>query len=281
MSHTEESSIPFLADDREKNGDRPELRVHEAPFLKQKTILQYRWLALCVAVILVTNTTTFFLTRYNQNHHLDKTCALHTSQSWTPVLGSVDITYTSTKFNGSFFKETIYRKEASPEVDAAWLALGVDYKPMVIPVEEVERSGISPDRLKVGEKNGGPGYPVIVEALHQLHCLNLLRQSIHFNYNYYRNLGKGAFANNEDSLKLHIGHCLDTLRQTLMCTADTGLQPFLWVGDPPHPFPDFNREHKCRNFDAIREFAERRQEMLLVDMDVVPHEGALILAEVP
>lgn len=30
------------------------------------------------------------------------------------------------RFNGSFFDETIYRREASPQVDAAWEALGVN-----------------------------------------------------------------------------------------------------------------------------------------------------------
>lgn len=40
----------------------------------------------------------------------------------------VDIKYAFTSFNGSFLKETVYRRDASPEVDAAWEALGVDCK---------------------------------------------------------------------------------------------------------------------------------------------------------
>ena len=82
-------------------------------------------------------------------------------------------------------------------------------------------------------------------------------------------------------LKRHIGHCLDMVRQSLICNADTGLQPFVWVGDPPHPFPDFSREHKCKNFDAIRESARRRQEKSLENMNVLPHNGALIIKEAP
>jgi hypothetical protein len=30
------------------------------------------------------------------------------------------------KFNGSFYKEDIYRQDPSPEVDAAWEALGTN-----------------------------------------------------------------------------------------------------------------------------------------------------------
>jgi hypothetical protein len=66
-----------------------------------------------------------------------------------------------------------------------------------------------------------------------------------------------------------------------MCAGDTGLIPFVWVGNPPHPFPDFKREHKCRNFDAIRDFAERKQGLLMKDMNVTPHTGALILEDFP
>ena len=115
-----------------------------------------------------------------------------------PILQDAQITYTPTRFNGSLFHETIYRKEASPEVDLAWRALGVDCRylnfisgllifpsrdwyicppdyAMVVSVDEAEISGIELDRLKVGEEYGGPGYPVVVEALHQLHCLVKLR----------------------------------------------------------------------------------------------------------
>lgn len=34
--------------------------------------------------------------------------------------------YSTVQFNGSLLKENIYRQGASPEVDAAWAALGVD-----------------------------------------------------------------------------------------------------------------------------------------------------------
>lgn len=45
-----------------------------------------------------------------------------------PLMKDVDIKYAYTSFNGSFLKETVYRRDASPEVDAAWEALGVDCK---------------------------------------------------------------------------------------------------------------------------------------------------------
>ena len=65
-----------------------------------------------------------------------------------------------------------------------------------------------------------------------------------------------------------------------MCTADTGLHPFLWAGNPPHVFPDFNREHKCKNFEAIREWAEKNQGTY-GELDIVPRQEELVLEEVP
>lgn len=43
-----------------------------------------------------------------------------------PVLNEVGIKYDFVQYNGSFLEETIYRQRASPEVDDAWEALGVN-----------------------------------------------------------------------------------------------------------------------------------------------------------
>lgn len=81
-----------------------------------------------------------------------------------------------------------------------------------------------------------------------------------------------------------LGHCLDSIRQKLMCSADTELHPYFWVkaGEKPHIFPDFSRDFKCRNFHDIREYAERHQAPWGDDaIDVIPKEGELVLDETP
>ncbi|KAK5058732.1 hypothetical protein LTR84_010996 [Exophiala bonariae] len=45
-----------------------------------------------------------------------------------PLLEQIDLSYNVVRFNGSFLKENEYRKQGSPEVDAAWEALGVNCK---------------------------------------------------------------------------------------------------------------------------------------------------------
>jgi hypothetical protein len=45
-----------------------------------------------------------------------------------------------------------------------------------------------------------------------------------------------------------------------MCTIDTGILGLVWLyPDHPSPFVDFNTEHRCRNFEDIRLWAEKNQ----------------------
>lgn len=46
----------------------------------------------------------------------------------SPLFKAGEITYHTQRFNGSFFKKTVFRNDAGPEVDAAWESLGVDCK---------------------------------------------------------------------------------------------------------------------------------------------------------
>jgi hypothetical protein len=83
-------------------------------------------------------------------------------------------------------------------------------------------------------------------------------------------------------------HCLDILRQQLMCTVDVGVLGQVWYqpeGKTPEAFVDFNTVHKCRNFDAIRDWAEKHQlpdvNDIPVDFLEEPKEGDRIWHEVP
>lgn len=54
-------------------------------------------------------------------------------------------------------------------------------------------------------------------------------------------------------------HCLDTVRQVLMCNVDTAVLGQVWANDPPAAFPDFHTKHMCKNYDAVRQWAEKLQ----------------------
>lgn len=82
-------------------------------------------------------------------------------------------------------------------------------------------------------------------------------------------------------LRTFPGHCLDMLRQQLMCTADTGVLGQIWIAGP-EPFVDFNTKHKCRNFEAVRQWAEDHQiHDLPPDYLAKPQTGDEIWPEIP
>ena len=47
----------------------------------------------------------------------------------------------------------------------------------------------------------------------------------------------------------HVRHCIDYLRQSLMCHADTNLEPII---EELGGATGFGSEHKCRNFEKIK-----------------------------
>ncbi|CAK7568010.1 MAG: hypothetical protein SEPTF4163_005988 [Sporothrix epigloea] len=217
-----------------------------------------------VAGLAVSNALSLAVGAYAGRHRalmqqsLDTHCAAHTVQ-YSPLLDEVTIQYAPVTFNGSFLQETVYRRPAAPEVDAAWEALGVNYRAGVIPAAAGPRSGLTPDHVQRADRYGG-GFLVNVEGMHHLHCLNLVRQSLYYNYPYYKDMGKHAFQNSDDILQKHVSHCIDILRQVLMCNFDTGVLGQVWY-DPASPsaFPDFHTTHVCKNYDALRQWAEQLQ----------------------
>ena len=82
-----------------------------------------------------------------------------------------------------------------------------------------------------------------------------------------------------------LAHCLDILRQRLMCSVDIGVFGAVWVQNGTHrrSFVDFNTKHVCRNFDAIRDWAAERQIPEVVPGGFLeqPGEGVTILDEFP
>lgn len=69
-----------------------------------------------------------------------------------------------------------------------------------------------------------------------------------------------------------------------MCTVDIGVLGQIWI-DPEQPeaFVDFNTEHKCRDYEAIRSWAEANQLPADVPSDFLqpPEPGDRIYAVIP
>jgi hypothetical protein len=72
-----------------------------------------------------------------------------------------------------------------------------------------------------------------------------------------------------------------------MCTVDIGVLGQVWWqsadAEYPEAYVDFNTQHTCRNFDAIRQWAEARQvpEEPPEDFLAPPETGDRIFSELP
>ncbi|GKZ68965.1 hypothetical protein AnigIFM60653_011613 [Aspergillus niger] len=54
-------------------------------------------------------------------------------------------------------------------------------------------------------------------------------------------------------------HCIDNLRQNIMCKADIALLTFTWDPTDRAPKPNFVVEHECANWDKVDKWAEEHR----------------------
>ncbi|TDZ74329.1 Cyclochlorotine biosynthesis protein O [Colletotrichum trifolii] len=93
---------------------------------------------------------------------------------------------------------------------------------------------------------------------------NLLRKALYFNIDYYKSTPNvWEFQDDDQVIKTHVGHCLDSLRLQLTCTPSLDVLPWVWVGSrawikeqesEPSIIANFKTLHKCRDFGAIKDW---------------------------
>ncbi|TGO30055.1 hypothetical protein BPAE_0008g00470 [Botrytis paeoniae] len=131
----------------------------------------------------------------------------------------------------------------SPELDEAWSRLLMNAN-VRVSAEDLEKAGVESIPL-----NDGSGkYYAILDVYHQLHCLKYIR---HYMY-------KDIYDDVQPWTPTHVDHCIDSIRQNLMCNADTAMMGFRWVNDSLEPKPNFRGQHECVNWESIEEWASER-----------------------
>lgn len=91
--------------------------------------------------------------------------------------------------------------------------------------------------------------------MHLLHCLNFIRQE--FYPERYRD-SPHAHAHAHVDPNLHRDHCIEAIRQSLMCSADLAPIPSRWYETLGQSYIDTNRPHICRNWGLIRSWVNER-----------------------
>jgi len=126
-------------------------------------------------------------------------------------------------------------------------------------------------------------YLVQLDVFHQLHCLNDLRKIL-----YPERFPTHAFEVTEDGeinrktmMFRHWDHCIDVLRQSLMCHAD--VSPISWRLNVPVAqvlAPHLETTHTCRNFAKVVEWAKEHEAKDL-RVHLTPEEISSILENPP
>lgn len=134
---------------------------------------------------------------------------------------------------------------STPEVDAAWDELTKDRYFLLTDNEAHEAYG---EQIGPYWNVHHGGYIAGLDVLHTLHCLNHLRMSLY----------RDVYPFDPVDGTTHIAHCVDHLRQLAMCNADLTPVPTQYFEGLGRNYINSSREHTCRDFWTIRDWATER-----------------------
>ncbi|KAH6914620.1 hypothetical protein BKA70DRAFT_1256629 [Coprinopsis sp. MPI-PUGE-AT-0042] len=141
------------------------------------------------------------------------------------------------------------------DVDAAWLDL-YDHTILRLPKSEAI---LLPN--KTYPLKDEPGYYIAaLDVFHQIHCLNTVRKAVYMDH--YR--GHDSHLTDE-----HISHCIDSIRQSLMCNADISVNVWQWSEDVYAVVGYSTNAHTCKNYNKIQGWA--RENRLHKWIDIKTH----------
>lgn len=176
--------------------------------------------------------------------HLPRTSETHTPYS--PVSNLIQPT-TQNVYPKTHSK---YSKEPSEELNVAWAEL---VAPMLIQASESELIAASEDPNERLELVQG-GYLGSLGVFHELHCLRRLYWHM-YDEIYFTNMT----AADRDYERGHARHCIETLRLSLMCQANTALYTFEWdENGRKKQHLTSNAQRQCVEWGPIHEWASER-----------------------
>jgi hypothetical protein len=167
-------------------------------------------------------------------------------------LVQIQIEIIDKRVNGSLLNldNSIFRAPPSPQVDEAWQWI-CSLMSYVISTEDVVRLRKDPSTTaRYPEDWGfGPGAHVAeLDILQTIHCLDAIRRDVHWRHYFIDDYPDKIFP---ELHRVHTDHCLYIVLQNLACRATPDIITQPWVDGQLHPFPDFNINKKCKDFDAI------------------------------
>ncbi|KAL9089585.1 MAG: hypothetical protein Q9159_002463 [Coniocarpon cinnabarinum] len=149
--------------------------------------------------------------------------------------------------NFTIAAESLFAGNRSVETDNAWNDLLANIN-IRVSADELSAQNLTSVPLPRG------GYLAWPEALHQLHCVKRIRKWV-YREQYLPHLGPDE----EQHWLVHMDHCIELLRQAIMCRPDTALMGF-HSGENAAPTLDLRGpEHVCTDWKAYVEELRKRK----------------------
>ncbi|GAB1316862.1 hypothetical protein MFIFM68171_07072 [Madurella fahalii] len=237
-----------------------------------------RWIIVLFASLLSTNILTGIVaTKVAHSRHR---AAFVPPYGVPPFFNNISLDLHSQEIYAPLYdrSHSIYRKHDTPETEVAWRELSqLDSGLLLLPKEQAAQVGIDPARHAYWNdpEQGLVGYPVRLEATHQLHCLNVLRRFSYFHYNFTNEYDTPLKNVPFHYRRIHVDHCVDYLRNRLMCLSDMGIIPYFWYENEGDLVGDMSRTFTCRNYESVRQFVKANAQK--ADGRVKPKEGDYVL----
>ncbi|KAI9743513.1 MAG: hypothetical protein M1818_002826 [Claussenomyces sp. TS43310] len=259
-----ESKLLGAEDTESESSQSPELYPLHPDRLPPRYRRQMIWMTVLNVIGLVMSTTLFV--SWYSNRATGRNALLKQTSFYSPVLEQMDLPTSIKEVNGTLWPgkdPSFARQFPNPEADAIWEEMEL-LRTVRITEEEVLKLGKDPATVAKFDDDfwgfGDNAYMAQIDVFHQLHCLNQLRKLIYPEY-YGFEPGKLTHAS---LWFVHLNHCVDILAQNLMCDANVDLYTLQWMETQGHPFPDFNLNHQCRDFDALVDW--RKENGVDIDM---------------
>ncbi|KAI9733819.1 MAG: hypothetical protein M1818_007086 [Claussenomyces sp. TS43310] len=175
------------------------------------------------------------------------------------------IEYQTVVFSSAFNKhKSKYQGPPTDETDEAW-----DQLYNAVGISRIDKmSAMQLPNHTAPIPGDSDHYIVGLDVFHQIHCLNNLRQLIWPER--YQSLEQHVSdpADHEEHIN-HLDHCVDSLRQSLMCHSDISTLWWEWIPSNQRTLAHADTTHTCRNFDKIWQWAVDHE--LTGDFDMQVH----------
>ncbi|KAJ7641907.1 hypothetical protein FB45DRAFT_901314 [Roridomyces roridus] len=248
----EQEYLPLIAEDADV--DTLPLTGH-GPSARGRRKLT-RWLIpALVASLIIETVTLVVLAAILGRKSTHPSCTVPGDQKvlYSPALGAVEnqVQVYQLGFPGDM---SPYQIPSSPKLDEMWSDL---YNYGISRISKEEAS-LLPN--KTSPIPGDPGYYIAeLDVFHNLHCLNKVRMALDPDYypDWRISTSNNHIATQKNATD-HISHCVDWIRQSIMCHADTSVIVWQWAASLNETIVKGNVAHTCRKFDKITDWAKER-----------------------